>query len=309
MSPSETPASDADDALGTAEPKSNDAALRNQDIEEATNRLIIHRVSMALIPLFIKTRVTPNSVSCMGALSGLAASWFYFHYENPIACLFGLFFMFGWHVFDGADGQLARLTGQTSPLGFVIDGVCDYATYIFVYVALALALTETYGTDVWFVVVTAGVFHAIQAAAFEMQREFYIRWTGDDVYTHLSEQTEDACPPGTANFIATLYKSVQEYFRPLSCTIEENLRTSITDDARKNLSQDSYRACFRKHVVAWSILSANNRTVAIFLFCIIGQPLAYFIFEITLLTLLLLVLVKLNRNAQVAFAQKLGLQG
>lgn len=309
MSPSEVPVSDASVALEIDEPASNSAGLRNQDIEEATNRLVIHRVSMALIPLFIKMRVTPNFVSCMGALSGLAAAWFYFHFENPVACALGLFCMVGWHVFDGADGQLARLTGQTSPLGFVIDGVCDYATFIFVYVALALALSEQYGSGVWFIIVTAGVFHAIQAAAFEMQREFYIRWTGNDVYEHLSEQADDICSSATANFIATTYKAVQEYFRPLSCAAEESLRGSISDDAGQKLAQESYRANFRIPVVTWSILSANNRTIAIFLFCIIGQPLAYFVYEIIVLTLALLVLTQLNKKAQASFAQTMGLKG
>ncbi len=309
MSPSEIPAPSVNATLGSGAEEQDVSVLRNQDIEEASNRLLIHRISMALVPFFIKARFTPNFVSCLGALSGLTAAWFYFSFENPVACLLGLVFMIGWHIFDGADGQLARQTGQTSPLGFVIDGVCDYATFIFVYVAIALALSDVYGNNVWIIVVSAGVFHAIQAAAFEMQREFYIRWTGDEVYAHLSEKLDDVCSSATANFIAQIYKYVQEYFRPLSCELEEHLRNSEMDKARQSLTQVSYQTHFRKHVLAWSILSANNRTIAIFLFCLIGQPLWYFIYEMTFLTLVLLVLVKLNRKAQLKFAQELGIKG
>jgi phosphatidylglycerophosphate synthase len=32
----------------------------------------------------------------------------------------------GWHVLDGADGDLARMTGRASPQGELFDGICDY---------------------------------------------------------------------------------------------------------------------------------------------------------------------------------------
>ncbi|MDG2243794.1 MAG: CDP-alcohol phosphatidyltransferase family protein [Rhodospirillaceae bacterium] len=262
---------------------------------------------MALIPIFVRVRATPNFVSCLGGLSGLVAAWFYFHYQSNTACFLGLLFMIVWHIFDGADGQLARQTGQTSPLGFVIDGVCDYATFIFVYVALALALSDIQGSGVWFIVVTAGIFHAIQAAAFEMNREFYIRWTGNEFSELSLQQTPELSASETANVITKRYKSIQEYFRPISSEIEDHLLNSDISAAGQALLRDSYQTHFRTQVIAWSILSANNRTIAIFVFCVIGQPLWYFIYEITFLTLVLWMLTGLNGRAQTAFAHELGL--
>jgi hypothetical protein len=60
----------------------------------------------------------------------------------------------------------------------------------------------------------------------------------------------------------------------------------------------------RAVVVRWSLLSANNRSIAIFLFCIAGQPLAYFIFEIVILSLLML---RLNTQASSTFVAQLDL--
>jgi phosphatidylglycerophosphate synthase len=301
MPPSDVPVPSVDAPLEFDEPEKKDAALRNLEIEETSNRYVIHRVSMALIPLFIRMRISPNTVSCLGALSGFTAAWFYFHYDNPVACLLGFVFMAGWHVFDGADGQLARRTGQVSPSGFIIDGICDYATFIFVYVALGLALSPSFDLNVWGILIAAGVCHAIQAAAFEMQREFYIQHTK---VSHPQDQSDSGkATSSTATLIARGYRAVQQPFRPFSYATEQRLRNG-TDN---NLATQAYRIHFRKAVLGWSLLSANNRTIAIFIFCLIGQPLAYFVYEIGVLSFLLVGLIIWNKKAEAAFKLHLNL--
>lgn len=283
------------------------SGLRNQEIEEASNRLIIHRISMALIPFFIRTKITPNMVSCFGALSGLAGSFCYYNFGSTTACILGFVFMLGWHVFDGADGQLARQTGQCSPLGFVIDGICDYATYIFVYVALALALSESMGDQVWFLIVGAGACHAIQAAAFEMQREHYIQWTthGAPKETPVYDLKSKGAAASVGSLVEQGYRFIQELFRPLTFIMEQDIARLIDEGINPTDVAASYRAHFRKVVLRWSILSANNRTFAIFVFCLAGSPLGYFIYEAVLLTLVLLVLLRVNKRTRSNFIDSL----
>lgn len=295
-----------DDAAQT-ETDDKTSGLRNQDIEEASNRLFIHRISMALIPFFIRARITPNMVSCCGALSGLVAAFCYYNFESAVACILGFLFMLGWHVFDGADGQLARQTGQCSPIGFVIDGICDYATYIFVYVALALALSETMGNQVWFLVVGAGICHAIQAAAFEMQREHYLHWT-----THGTPQTTPTCQVETKDAASAVgsviehgYRFLQELFRPLTFKMEAEVGERREQGLEPTAVATAYKSQFRNVVLRWSLLSANNRTFAIFVFCIAGYPLGYFIFEVSVLTLVLFGLLSNNAKARNAFMKSL----
>lgn len=45
-----------------------------------------------------------------------------------------------WHILDGVDGQLARLTNRQSEFGKVIDGLADNVTFVSVYFGLGLAL-------------------------------------------------------------------------------------------------------------------------------------------------------------------------
>ena len=306
MPPNDAQAAETETPCRGQNPKTDNAGLRNQEIEEATNRLFIHRISTALIPLFIWLRVTPNFVSCLGALSGLAAAFFYYDYASPLSCVVGFLFMIGWHIFDGADGQLARRTGQTSALGFVIDGICDYATYTFVYVALAISLSQTLGLGVWIIVISSGVCHALQAAAFEMQREYYIRWTTDAEYERPLDQSIAESESATANVIARGYRLVQHAFRPLPMALEQRLKEQhLSPDARLGV-QENYRTHFKTTVLAWSFLSANNRTIALFLFCLAGQPLAYFLFEIVVLTLVMLSLIMLNKRSMRSYEAQLG---
>ncbi len=297
MSPSEAQIHAAESHLGL-EGQSNPASvLRHAEIEEASNRYVVHRISLALIPLFIRLRITPNAVSCMGALCGLLAAWSYYHYENPWACLLGFALMVGWHIFDGADGQLARQTGQVSAAGFIIDGACDYLTFIFVYTALGLSLSGTYGAVIWVLIAVAALSHVDQAAAFEMQRETYIAWTSNQFSEKVIENARRDGRSGLTQTVTTLYGAVQAPFRPLSSMVTNDL----LNKAKKKPSSDIpslYRDAFKDTVRAWSILSANNRTIAILIFCLSGMPLWYFVYECVVLNLALVGLVILNRRSR-----------
>src|SRR3954471_18230839 len=91
---------------------STNAIKRTIEIEEFTNRYVIHPISGWLVPLFHQRDIHPNTVSLAGAVSGAIAAVCYYNYEHTAAAVAGFLFMLGWHVFDGADGQLARLSGK-----------------------------------------------------------------------------------------------------------------------------------------------------------------------------------------------------
>jgi phosphatidylglycerophosphate synthase len=72
----------------------------------------------------------------------------------------GLLALVGWqlaYALDCADGQLARVTGQTSPAGARVDVLCDVAAQIALVAALA-ATAEAHVTDTpaWLLAAFAG---------------------------------------------------------------------------------------------------------------------------------------------------------
>ncbi len=265
----------------------NNGIRRNPDIEEATNLYFIHPLSARLVPLLAWMGVHPNTVSIAGALCGAAAALAY--YEEFV--FLGFFLMIAWHVFDGADGQLARLTNKMSPSGQVIDGVCGYITFGAIYFAIALTLLRSHETTIIVLVVLAAVSHAIQAAAFERQREVYLSWAkmaeGKIVAPKLSP---------SAGLLMRVYESVQRRFIPLPMDLMRALVERATRGEAAAIGA-TYREVYRHPVRLWSLLSANNRSIAIFIAFLLNLPEGYLWFEAVALNLLVVGLLRINTTA------------
>jgi phosphatidylserine synthase len=262
--------------LETSEP-----VRRASEIEEITNLYVIHPVSTFLTPRFARLGVTPNAVSVAGMGFGVLAAFAYYHYRDLRWGVAGFFLMIAWHVMDGADGQLARLTNAQSELGKVLDGICDYVTFIAVYAALAAALARDIGARAWALAAVAGLCHALQSAAYEAQRQEYSFWGLGKTSAKLAMPP----PAGGAGPMAALYRlyvgaqlmvaGQAVAFRGRLAQAFEKAGPGGADAVRAR-----YREIFAPAVRRWSILSANYRTIGIFLGAAIARPDYYFLFEI-----------------------------
>lgn len=264
----------------------NHGVRRNPDIEEATNLYFIHPLSARLVPLLVRIGVHPNTVSITGALCGAAAGVAYYHQ----LIFLGFALMIAWHVFDGADGQLARLTNKMSPSGQVIDGVCDYVTFGAIYLALALTLLRSHEATIIILVVCAAASHAVQAAAFERQREVYLSWA-----KMAGGQIAALKMSPSASVLMRVYENVQRRFMPLPPDLMHTLRERAV--AGEETVGSSYRAIYRRPVKLWSLLSANNRSIAIFIAFLMNWPEGYLWFEAVALNLLVMGLLQVNAAA------------
>ena len=90
--------------------------------EELLDYIFFRRVANYLVPYFIKTKMTPNQISFLSLGFGLLASVFlgkkYFFLSGTSVILA--------IIIDCCDGQVARLTGKTSPMGRILDGMVDF---------------------------------------------------------------------------------------------------------------------------------------------------------------------------------------
>lgn len=261
---------------------SPDPVRRMAEIEEPSNLYLIHPVAARLVPLFARLGVTPNMVSLAGMACGVAAGFSYFHYRDGRFVLLGFLLMVLWHVMDGADGQLARLTNAQSELGKVLDGICDYVTFIAVYVALALAMG---GGWLWVPVVVAGCCHAVQSAAYEAQRQAYGYWGWGKGMPAPVVAGHGA--HGVFVLLDRAYTGVQARLAPVPHGLSDALAGATAHDA----GRARYRAVFAPDLRRWSILSANYRTLGIFIAALLKAPLWYFGFEIFGFSLILAVLL------------------
>ncbi len=277
---------------------------RTHEIEEFSNLYVVHPISRALVSVLARWGVHPNMVSITGMVLGALAAWSYFHYQRWEFAVLGFVLMFGWHVMDGADGQLARLTGKTSEIGKALDGLCDHASFTLVYIAIATTLTFEQSGLIWIPAVLAGVSHIAQSTAYEFQRQSYDYWVhGKDTARVVSSgeiRKDMNRKQGVARAFARLdltYVTVQETFSAhdpdLFSSLEELRRTDTATFARV---RDLYRSINMPAVKRWSILSSNYRTLAIFLTAIAGFPAVYFWLEISVLNVALVLLVSMQKK-------------
>nr|WP_213451237.1 CDP-alcohol phosphatidyltransferase family protein [Micromonospora sp. NBRC 107566] len=108
----------------------------------------------------------PTALTLVNLALGLAVSVTVVLLAGPVAAgtvpawPVGLLALLGWQVayaFDCADGQLARVTGRTSPAGARLDILCDVAAQIALVTAVAaVAAAQRPGVPTWLVAAFAG---------------------------------------------------------------------------------------------------------------------------------------------------------
>lgn len=283
---------------------------RTAEIEELTNLYFIHPVASRLVPLAARMRISPNAVTLAGMLFGLLAAVAYYRYEDARFAVAGFLLMVAWHIMDGADGQLARLTQSQSQFGKVLDGISDSVTFLAVYAGLALALARRYGGGAYLLVVVSALCHAIQSASYERQRQEYERWGWGRKLEAPGEsgagargargvpgaRTQSARGPAINRPFEFLDRLFYLWLSFPTADITRKIRAGMTaaldrQPARAALVRERYRQVFAPLVRRWSILSANYRTLGIFVCALLGLPAYYFWFEILGFTALLALLI------------------
>jgi len=275
---------------------------RPSEIEATTNRLLVHPVSRALVDLLVLTPITPNQVSVASVFAAAAGAACYVALAWPWNALAGLACQFGWHVLDGADGDLARRTGRASPIGELVDGVCDHASQGLLYVAFAIVLQRSLGGWAWALGWAAALSHFVQANAYETGRKTYRRWVYDAVWMR---QSHGASEGALQRGLGALYLTFSNLANPGEAAIEALLAPRLAGGgAGAERTRAVYRRLYAPLVSASGLFGSNSRTIAAFLSILAGSPLWFFVYEITVLNLLLAVVTvaRLRCDAQLAAA-------
>lgn len=98
-------------------------SLKTQD--SLFNLYLARPLAAVVVALFEKTRVTPNQVTFMSLVVMLLAVASFVGLGGAAGLWLGVAMVELSYVFDCADGQLARLTGRSSPIGGELDFLMD----------------------------------------------------------------------------------------------------------------------------------------------------------------------------------------
>lgn len=269
---------------------SSSRPARPAELEDWLNRHLYHPLSWRLARRLASTPATPDMVSAAGAAAIMFAAASYGLIVAPWGVALGLFLHMGWHVLDGADGDLARLTGRSSAHGELVDGICDYAGHIVLYVTMGAIAAGQIGGMGWALMWAAGASRLMQAAHYEGTRRQYqlavygTPWMGSEA------AATDA--KGRRHPFVVYYLWLTGLIVPHGAALQAAVRGPTT---RVPL-RDAMRQHGKALLARIGLLSANYRTLAVGAAMLVGRPHWYFLFETVVLgTVLIASLAQVRR--------------
>ena len=270
---------------------------RPGEIEGVTNVYLIHPLARAVVDVLAKTPVTPNQVSVASVFFAAAGAASFARLPWPISAFAGLILLLCWHVLDGADGDLARRTGRASPIGELVDGICDHASQACVYIALGWMLVPTMGgARATGLAAAAALCHFVQANGYETGRKTYRRWVYGAAWMR---QTQG----GEGNIfqivLGGLYIGISNLMAPGEAALEPKIAAGA---AEASAARAAYRKAHVFIVKRSALLSSNSRTIAAFLAVLVRHPAWFFIYELTVLNVVLAVVLALRAARNRALA-------
>ena len=280
--------------------------LKSRDTEEWIDLVFYRPIGYCWALFFRKIKVTPNIVSILSIFIGVLAG-ILFYYSDIWVNIVGMALLVWANSYDSADGQLARMTGNYSRLGRLLDGLSSSCWFVVIYFALCFRLMPEWGFYIWALAVVSGYSHSKQAAMADYLRNFHLLFIKEKQRSELEEVAELESLfrrlTWKKNFFEKLfmvfyipYTKDQERWTPRLQAFRKALAGvgdigNTTGSASAELPVE-FREAFRKAskpmMKYTNILSFNTRTIALFISIFAGIPWAYFLFELTVMNGLLI---------------------
>lgn len=293
------------------------SSLKSMDTEETFDLIFYRPLGFVWAKIARRLGITPNVITIASIFLGMAAGAA-FYFNNIWINIAGAILLVWADSFDSADGQLARMTGQYSRLGRILDGLSGDIWFFCIYLAICLRENVTssffmaHPWAIWVLGAVTGAFHSIQAAMADYYRQFHLYFV----------KGEDGSELETASNLWEKFHALswrKNFFQKLvlafytNYTVGQEKRTPSMQRLRQALAAAygkkvpmEFRQRFReegKSLMKYTnILSFNTRTFALFAAILIFRmPWLYFVFELVVLNIVLIYMMwrheKLCRGA------------
>jgi archaetidylinositol phosphate synthase len=109
-----------------------------------SSNTLVHRIVRPAVRAVAPTGVTPNHITTLRLLTGIAAALAFAHGGAPWPAISGAIFAVSFFL-DRADGELARQTGQSSPGGHRYDLIADCASGVIAFLGIGVGVMPALG--------------------------------------------------------------------------------------------------------------------------------------------------------------------
>ena len=287
-------------------------SLKSMDTEE-TFDLIFYRPIGYMWALLAKSLgITPNVITIASIFLGIGAG-VCFYFNNLWINIAGVILLVWADSFDSADGQLARMTGQYSRLGRILDGLSGEIWFFSIYLAICLReiVTSHFFIDhpwaIWVLGAVAGFFHGLQTSMADYYRQFHLFFlkgkSGSELETASKLWDKFHALTWKRNFFSKLvmgfyanYTTGQEKRTPWMQKLRKALNEKYGDKIPPEF-REKFRIKSLPLMKYTNILTFNVRSFALFAAILIFRmPWLYFAFELIVLNIILIYMVVRHEN-------------
>lgn len=179
--------------------------LKVTEGEEIFDLIFFRPLGYMVVKVLYRTRITPNHVTTLSLVAGLASAWPFSQGTAP-SLMWGAVLYALANVLDCADGQLARLQESGTMFGRVWDGVADYVSTIAVFLGIGFGFPNVG----WALVIAAGVSTAFHSMVFDYYQSAFM-----------------AARNGNGNFLQSEVEKYQEEIHLMNQEGHDSLKSSF----------------------------------------------------------------------------------
>lgn len=272
------------------------ATYKAREVEETFDVWFYRPVGYQIARAAWRLGLTPNAVTAMGGLLGILAGHL-FLYRGWVPAGWGITLLVTSEAFDAADGQLARLSGQCSKTGRILDGLAGNLVFTSIYLHLAIRLAAELGAPAAIgLTLVAAVSHSMQCAVADYYRNAFL-YLGGVGRAELDESERVQADYRALSWPCDLghklvlrlylnYTRQQEMLTRSFRALQREVAASYPE-ARPAWLAGAYREMNRPLLKYYNILTANTRMFVLGVAVCTDRPLLYLGFEIVFLNVLL----------------------
>ena len=291
--------------MNEEEKKIYQASIKSVDTEEFIDMWFYRPLGFHCALFFRNRGIHPNVITIISIFLGVAAG-VCFYQENLRWNMLGILLLMWANLYDSTDGQLARITGQKTRWGRILDGFAGDCWFFCIYFALAARLTFTpipfapeyeWGVLIWILCSFCGFWiHGSQCQLADYYRNIHLYFinekNGNEFHDSVAQRKEYALVSWRTDFFWKLFLSfyvayvenqerMSPAFQRFIAAVNKKYGTAIPRELR-----DEFRKGSLPLMKYTNILTFNSRAIMLCFSMLTGELWLYLFFELVVLMII-----------------------
>lgn len=291
--------------MNAEEKKMYQASIKSLDTEEFLDMWLYRPIGFRCALFFRNRGIHPNVITIISIFLGIAAG-VCFAQASLRWNILGILLLMWANLYDSTDGQLARITGQKTRWGRILDGFAGDCWFFCIYFAIATRETfqpipfapeYNWGVIIWILVSFSGFWvHGSQCQLSDYYRNIHLYFTnernGNEFHNSTAVRKEYKETPWRGNFFWKIFlnayiayvdnqERMSPRFQQFIKAVQARYGTDIPQELRNEFRRGSLP--LMKYT---NILTFNSRAIMLCVAMLAGHLWLYLFYELVILMIL-----------------------